>query len=195
MDSGPVRLEVFGIGSANGADRLGWMVLEELDRKGAGGLVLHRLQTPLDLLNYAMAGLSQGGLISEKSATVDEGLISEKSATVVEGLISEKSATVGWILVDACLGECVGKIHCWRWPQVPQGMALASQVSSHGFGILDVLRMGEELGLLPSQIQVVGIEVGGDLECSGQESMIGWTPSEALGISILRCAEWISGRR
>ena len=60
MDSGPVRLEVFGVGSANGADRLGWMVLEELDRKGAGGLVLHRLHTPLDLLNYALAGVSQG---------------------------------------------------------------------------------------------------------------------------------------
>jgi len=47
------RCEVFGIGSAYGADQVGWLVLERVQQVVGGGVGIHRLQTPLDLLSYA----------------------------------------------------------------------------------------------------------------------------------------------
>lgn len=156
------RCEVFGIGSAYGADQVGWLVLERVQQVVGGGVGIHRLQTPLDLLSHA------------STDQIDAG--------------------AEWILIDACIGEEEGRIHRWRWPQVSEMRIGLRNVSSHGVGLLEVLRMGQELGLLPGEVWVYGIEVGVELAVAGQEMLLDWTPSDVLRESIHRCCAQIANR-
>jgi hypothetical protein len=44
-------------------------------------------------------------------------------------------SSLAWILVDACLGDEVGRIHSWHWPQVPESGVPIGSLSSHGIGL------------------------------------------------------------
>lgn len=165
-ESREIPYEVFGIGSAQGADRVGWQVLDRLlDQRHCDAARLHRLETPLDLLGFAAA------------MGIDE------------------RATQTWVLVDACLGECVGKIHCWRWPAVPESASPSGGVSSHGIGLIDTLRLGQELGILPELVWIYGIEIGGfhSTECEASHS-VEWKPNAQLHSAIASCATQIASR-
>jgi len=161
-----IHYEVFGIGSAHGVDQVGWRVIDQLQQEAVELNGIHRLQVPLDLLTHASASASASASAPRRP----------------------------WIIVDACLGECVGKIHCWRWPELPESASLAGQVSSHGIGLLDVLRMGQELSVLPDAIWIFGIEVGAGskVACSAQTDS--WDPSHELHLAIIRSAEQIAVR-
>ena len=161
-----IQYEVFGIGSAHGVDQVGWRVIDQLQQEAVELHGIHRLQVPLDLLTHASASASASAAAPRRP----------------------------WIIVDACLGECVGKIHCWRWPELPESASLAGQVSSHGIGLLDVLRMGQELSVLPDAVWIYGIEVGAgnSAACSAQTDS--WVPSHELHLAIIRSAEQIAVR-
>lgn len=165
--TGDVRVEIFGIGSAHGADQVGWRVIDYLQRipdRLRSTDRAYRLQSPMDLMAHAMA--------------------------------SELNSVSAWIIVDACLGSSTGRIHTWRWAELPK---LDSQddrtigfraISSHGFGLIEALQMGETLGVLPSVVWIYGLEVGE--EPVGLDEGIDWEPSEALHEAIARCAEEIT---
>jgi hydrogenase maturation protease len=62
------------------------------------------------------------------------------------------------IIVDACMGTgSPGTIHRFEWPD-SQLMA-TTRVSSHGVGLVESLRLGEELGKLPARVVVFAIEI------------------------------------
>jgi len=54
--------------------------------------------------------------------------------------------------------------------------------------------MGQELGLLPGEVWMYGIEVGVELAVAGQEMLLDWTPSDVLRESIHRCCAQIANR-
>ena len=165
-ESREIPYEVFGIGSAQGADQVGWRVLDRLlDRWHCDAARLHRLETPLDLLGFAVA------------------------------MGSDERATQTWVLVDACLGESLGKVHCWRWPAVPESALPSGGVSSHGIGLIDALRLGQELGILPEFVWIYGIEIGDfqPTECDRSHS-IDWKPNEQFQAAIATCALKIASR-
>lgn len=165
-NSREIPYEVFGIGSAQGADQVGWRVLDRLlDQWHCDAARLHRLETPLDLLGFAAA------------------------------MGSDERATQTWVLVDACHGESVGKIHCWRWPAVPESALPVGGVSSHGLGLIDAMRLGQELGILPEFVWIYGIEIGGLLSIDSDISrLIEWNPCSCLQAAIANCASQIASR-
>ena len=165
-ESREIPYEVFGIGSAQGADQVGWRVLDRLlDPWHCNPARLHRLETPLDLLGFAAA------------------------------LGIDERATQTWVLVDACLGESVGKVHCWRWPAVPESALPVRGVSSHGIGLIDALRLGQELGILPEFVWIYGIEIGEPQSTESDRShSIDWVPCARLHAAIAKCASNIASR-
>lgn len=170
IDSESIQPRVFGVGSTLGADRVGWLVLEQLQRKSTIQLPLYRLQAPLDLLNY--------------TSSQDQ---------LHDGTGGWESPSRGsWIIIDACVGDCMGEVYFWRWPEVPGNLNFASQVSSHGFGILDVLRMGQELGVLPDYVWIYGIDIGTESVLQVSCQQIEWEPCEKMQSAIMRCADQIA---
>ncbi|MCE2753065.1 MAG: hypothetical protein LW720_14395 [Pirellula sp.] len=124
-ESREIPYEVFGIGSAQGADQVGWQVLDRLlDPWHCNPARLHRLESPVDLLGFAAA------------------------------LRIDERATQTWVLVDACLPEFVWiygieiggfqSIQCDRshgidWEPNPQCQAAiascAAQIASRSLAI------------------------------------------------------------
>jgi hydrogenase maturation protease len=99
-----------------------------------------------------------------------------------------------WILIDACLGDEVGRIHSWHWPQVPESGVPIGSLSSHGIGLMEVLGMGQQLGLLPSEVWIYGIEVGTQFAESCQQLRLDPSLEDALRSSINHCAALIADR-
>ena len=63
------------------------------------------------------------------------------------------------VIVDACRGVCqVGAVTRLKWPD-PRIVKRHSH-SSHGVGVSDALRLAEQLGRLPLDVVIYGIEVG-----------------------------------
>ena len=165
-ESREIPYEVFGIGSAQGADQVGWQVLDRLlDPWHCNPARLHRLESPVDLLGFAAA------------------------------LRIDERATQTWVLVDACLGESVGKVHGWRWPAVPVSALPVLGVSSHGIGLIDALRLGQELAILPEFVWIYGIEIGEfqSIQCDRSYG-IDWEPNPQCQAAIASCAAQIASR-
>jgi len=63
------------------------------------------------------------------------------------------------ILIDAVVtGSPCGTIHVWEG--TPPRLPRTQQISSHGFGLAEALRLGKALHCLPEHITVYGIEGG-----------------------------------
>ena len=66
------------------------------------------------------------------------------------------------VVCDACLAPAVAgttnrtRLHRWDWP-VPDATSLRS-ASSHAFGLPQVLQLAEQLGNLPAEVIVFGVE-------------------------------------
>lgn len=116
------RTLVFGLGSGQGDDQLGWLVVERLAAAvSPAQAMIRRAVSPSELLD-----LPEG----------------------VDRLI----------VCDAChsLGA-PGAIHRWRWPDVPVGRLRST--GSHDLGIGEVLKLAEQLCLLPPEVFVYAVEV------------------------------------
>ena len=165
-ESREIPYEVFGIGSAQGADQVGWRVLDRLlDPWHCNPARLHRLETPLDVLGF------------EAALGIDE------------------RATQTWVLVDDCPGASVGKVHCLRCPAVPESALPVRGVSSHGIGLIDALRLGQELGILPEFVWIYGIEIGEPQSTESDRShSIDWKPNAQFQAAIATCASKIASR-
>jgi|688.fasta_scaffold00492_32 hydrogenase maturation protease len=61
------------------------------------------------------------------------------------------------ILIDAASGFDNDEIKFWKWPTTD----LLSSISrgTHGYGLVEALRLAEELQLLPSDVTIIGIPV------------------------------------
>ena len=165
-ESRTIQYEVFGIGSSHGADQVAWRVLDYLraDPLRANAYRIHRLQSPADLLGYASS------------------------------IGSHEHAASPWILVDACIGQSDGNVHCWRWPAVPESAIEVGCVSSHALGLIDALRLGQELGVLPELVWIYGIEVGVAISKCHEPHSLQWEPSVQMQDAIANCASQIASR-
>jgi hydrogenase maturation protease len=96
-----------------------------------------------------------GVLVAERLREV--GLPAEIQSGGAFELITNWEGQEHVILVDAVLtGASCGTIHVWEGnpPRLPR----TQQVSSHGFGLAEALRLGKVLHCLPEHITVYGIE-------------------------------------
>ena len=87
------------------------------------------------------------------------------------------------ILIDAVVtGAPCGTVHVWEGnpPRLPRTL----QVSSHGFGLAEALRLSQVLNILPDHITVYGIE--------GSEFGIGETVSPEVLTAVERVAQQIA---
>lgn len=76
------------------------------------------------------------------------------------------------ILVDAsATGGTAGTVQRYSWPD-PR-FAAAPRHAAHGFGVVEVLTLLTQLGRLPRQVVIFGIEVGGDAAVSLDERILG----------------------
>jgi len=65
------------------------------------------------------------------------------------------------ILVDAMKsGAPAGTIRCFEGPEIE---AVSSPLSSHGFGVMSALKLGQALGSLPGRVILYGIEIHNQL--------------------------------
>jgi hydrogenase maturation protease len=63
------------------------------------------------------------------------------------------------IIVDACRsGSQIGTLTRLIWPD--RRIAARHSHSTHGVGVCDALRLAEQLGRLPPEVEIFGIEVG-----------------------------------
>lgn len=54
------------------------------------------------------------------------------------------------VVIDACRGDGPpGQVHCWRWPDVPCQFGVFA--NTHDLGLVDVLKLADELGDLPRE--------------------------------------------
>jgi hydrogenase maturation protease len=87
------------------------------------------------------------------------------------------------ILIDAVVtGAPCGTVHVWEGnpPRFPRTL----QISSHGFGLAEALRLSQILNCLPDRITVYGIE--------GGEFGIGETVSPEVPTAVERVAQQIA---
>ena len=69
------------------------------------------------------------------------------------GLIAELSGWQRVIVVDACQTAAPpGTVFRWAWPEAREAAVGAVTVSSHGLGIIELLRLAEQLVPLPELI-------------------------------------------
>ena len=69
------------------------------------------------------------------------------------GLIDRLQRCARLIVVDACrAGAAPGTLFRWSWPQIINSAARTATVSSHGLGIIEVLRLAEQLDQLPPTV-------------------------------------------
>lgn len=113
---------VFGLGSGQGDDQLGWLVAERL----------------------AVA-------VSHAQATIRRALSPSELLDLRDGVDRV-------IVCDAChsLGA-PGTIHRWHWPDVP--VARLRSTGSHDLGLGEVLKLAEQLCLLPPEVIVYAAEL------------------------------------
>jgi hydrogenase maturation protease len=65
------------------------------------------------------------------------------------------------LLIDAVVsGAPVGRLH--RWSDVDEVENSQTSLSSHGFGLAQTLALGRQLGMLPGQLAILGIEIDPD---------------------------------
>jgi hydrogenase maturation protease len=63
------------------------------------------------------------------------------------------------VIVDGCRGVCrVGAVTRLTWPD--SRICKRHSHSTHGIGVCDALRLAEQLGRLPPEVVIYGIEVG-----------------------------------
>ena len=74
------------------------------------------------------------------------------------GLLSQLAGQKNVIIIDAVVtGADLGQLHCWSDPVVLE--SCCSSLSSHGFGLAQALMLGRQLGGLPEQMLILGIEI------------------------------------
>jgi len=113
---------VFGLGSGQGDDQLGWLVAEYLTVA-----------------------------VSHARATIRRAVSPSELLDLLDGvdrlIVCDASHSLG----------APGTIHRWRWPDVP--VARLRSTSSHDLGLGEVLKLAEQLCLLPPEVVVYAAEV------------------------------------
>ncbi len=132
---------VAGFGSPHGDDRAGWEVVE-------------RLGTRAPLCVAAERG--DGAAERVRVVRVREGT----------QLIHELEGCGRLIVIDACHGSGpVGTISRFRWPD-PR-IRRHHDRSTHEIGLCSALELAKQLGRLPPEVVVFGIEIGDDEPVGG----------------------------
>lgn len=73
------------------------------------------------------------------------------------------------LIIDACHGDGpLGRVHCWRWPDVPCESGMFA--STHDLGLVDVLKLAGELGNLPPVTVLFAATIRGEGIAAGFES-------------------------
>ncbi len=62
------------------------------------------------------------------------------------------------VIVDAVAGERPGRVHRFDAVAEPLPALFTTRASTHLLGLAETLELGRELGLLPAQLEVIGIE-------------------------------------
>ncbi len=62
------------------------------------------------------------------------------------------------VIVDAIAGERPGRVHRFDAAAEPLPAPFTTRASTHLLGLAETLELGRELGRLPAQLEVIGIE-------------------------------------
>ncbi len=74
------------------------------------------------------------------------------------GLLSQLADQKRVIIIDAVVtGADLGRLHSWSDPVALE--SCCSSLSSHGFGLAQALMLGRQLGSLPEQMLILGVEI------------------------------------
>jgi hydrogenase maturation protease len=132
---------VAGFGSPNGDDRAGWQLIERLGSR-----------VPLRV-------------------AAEEGDVADNRVSMVRvrdgtALIHELDGCRKLIVIDACRGSGpVGTISRFRWPDAR--IRRHHDRSTHEIGVCSALELAEQLGKLPPEVEVFGIEIADDEPMGG----------------------------
>ena len=132
----PVMSVIIGLGSPHGDDQLGWIAIDRLRPLLPAGVVGHKTEAPIDVLDY-FSGHDRGVIID---------------ATAPNGHAGSHRSFL------------------WPCPELLTGSAW----STHGVGLVEVLRLAAALGRLPRRVRIETIEAGQT------------TPGEALSDDVSR---------
>ncbi len=134
---------IFGIGSPIGDDQAGWQVATALRERDPELVRMESVRVPLDLLHV----LDQ----CERIVIID--------ACRIIGIEEAGDRALPERILDCDRA----RVYQWHWPSAK--LSSARWLNSHGVGVVQVLELADELGILPSEVIVFGIEVIGDVVC------------------------------
>jgi len=125
-----------GVGSPHGDDRAGWLVADALS----------------DIAGTRVSTQTVGTLTRR-------GHVAIHKISVPADLFDWLDDAARLVVCDAvCGGGPAGTLYRWPWPDVRIGQWRSA--GSHDLGLRDVLEMAGQLGRLPSEVIVWGIEAG-----------------------------------
>lgn len=117
-----------------------------------------------------------GWIVADALADLGGDEIAIRKASVPADLFDELHGTAKLVVCDAVRGAgAPGSMHRWRWPD-PR-IAQARPSGSHDLGLSEVLQIAANLGQLPDEVIVWGIEAG-ETECG---------PDVELSPEVQRC--------
>ncbi len=98
-----------------------------------------------------------GWLVADALASLDGDGVCVRKASIPADLLDDLNGARKLVICDAVRGAgAPGSLHQWRWPD-PR-IAQARSSGSHDLSLSDVLQMAANLGQLPSEVIVWGIE-------------------------------------
>lgn len=97
-----------------------------------------------------------GWIVTRLVATQIEGLDAMQLATPID-LVNMNDDLDRLVVVDACRGTGdLTAAHRWVWPT--REISLVQSAGTHSIGLPEVLQMAQQLGVLPAEVIVWGIE-------------------------------------
>ena len=116
-------------------------------------------------------------LVAERLAAANlPSNVTIRRGTAPSELLDVLNGFGGLILCDACLsGAAPGTISCWHWPHIP--LAWLRPAGSHDLRLAEVLKLAEQLRLLPPEVTVYAVEI----ESASPTASISTTARAAVG--------------
>ncbi|MEE4361869.1 MAG: hydrogenase maturation protease [Pseudomonadales bacterium] len=124
-----------------------------------------------------------GPRVIELLRTGSHPAVTLRTCAVPAALLDHLDAGVPTFIVDAVVtdGAPAGTLHYWDLDALRTTPCRVT--SSHGLDLISMLRLGDELGLLPTRLVLVGIE--------GRTFSLGSPPSPAVEQGARGAAAWL----